>query len=71
VTMLMSAVILVNTISFSHSLYRPTSSHPIVVCLCMSLVTDKDSSDTEADSATDTEDVETFMPNFLFYCAGK
>jgi hypothetical protein len=34
-------------------------------------VTDKDNSDTEIDSGTDTEDVESFMPNFVPYCTGK
>jgi hypothetical protein len=31
----------------------------------MQLVIDKDSSDTETDSVTDTEDVESFMPNLV------
>jgi hypothetical protein len=35
------------------------------VCSCMELVIEKDSSDTEIDSGTDTEDVESFMSNFV------
>jgi hypothetical protein len=50
---------------------RTTSSHPSIVCSCLCLVTDKDSSDTEIDNGTDTKDVKSFMPNFFPYCAGS
>jgi hypothetical protein len=46
-------------------IYRPTSSYQRVVCSCMWLVTDKDSSGTQTDSGTDTEDVESCVPNFV------
>jgi hypothetical protein len=48
---------------FLFHIYRPTSRHQRVVCLCMWLVIDKDDSDTEVDSGTDTEGVESFVPN--------
>jgi hypothetical protein len=45
--------------------YRPTPSQPRVAWLCMWLVIDKNNTDTQIDSGTDTEHVETFMPNFV------
>jgi hypothetical protein len=50
---------------FQFHIYRPTSSHPRVVWFFTELAIVKGSSDTETDSGTDTEDVESFMPNFV------
>jgi hypothetical protein len=40
------------------------------LCLCRQPVSDEDSSNAGANSGTDTEDVESFMPNFVSVLCG-
>jgi hypothetical protein len=68
VTMRMRTTLLINTSCFTHT--DPLPSHPRVACLCMQLrivkgCSDKDCGETENDSGTDTEAVESFLPNFV------
>lgn len=43
----------------------PTSSQPRVVCFSTKLVNVKGSADSDSDTGTDTEDMESFMSNLV------